>query len=99
MSENGLQIVAAVAQRLNSGAPPEDTIAAVAETLRHRLPADAVAIACSAACLTPGSEVTVDVRLAVPLPFVPAFVRHAVPLEVPVTARRTAVVDEYREGP
>jgi two-component system NtrC family sensor kinase len=44
MSENGLQIVAAVAQRLNSGAPPEDTIAAVAETLRHRLPADAVAI-------------------------------------------------------
>ncbi len=62
-------------------------------------PADVVSIACSAACLAPGSEVTADVRLRVPLPFVPAFVRGAVPLEVPVAARRTAVVDEYREAP
>jgi Na+-transporting methylmalonyl-CoA/oxaloacetate decarboxylase gamma subunit len=62
-------------------------------------PATAVSIACSAACLTPGSEVTVDVQVDVPLPFVPAFVRGAVPLEIPVTARRTAVVDEYREAP
>ncbi len=62
-------------------------------------PADVVSIACSAACLTPGSEVTVDVRLRVPLPFVPRFLRGAVPMEVPVVARRTAVVDEYREAP
>ena len=62
-------------------------------------PADVVSVACSAACLTPGSEVTVVVRLRVPLPFVPAFVRHAVPLEIPVAAQRIAVVDEYREAP
>ena len=43
---------------------------------------------------TPGSEVTVDVRLAVPLPFVPRFLRGAVPVEVPVVARRTAVVEK-----
>lgn len=62
-------------------------------------PADVVSIACSDACLTPGSEVTVDVQVRVPLPFVPSFVRGAVPLEIPVAARRTAVVDEYREAP
>jgi Na+-transporting methylmalonyl-CoA/oxaloacetate decarboxylase gamma subunit len=62
-------------------------------------PADAVSVTCSDACLTPGSEVRVDVRLAVPLPFVPAFLRAAVPLEIPVTAARTAVVDEYRAAP
>lgn len=62
-------------------------------------PATAVSIACSAACLTPGSEVTVDVRVEVPLPFVPPLVRGAVPLAIPVAAARTAVVDEYRESP
>lgn len=62
-------------------------------------PAEVLSIACSAACLTPGSEVTVDVRLRVPLPFVPAFLRGAVPVEIPVAARRTAVVEAYREAP
>ena len=65
----------------------------------HDDPADVVSIACSDVCLTPGSEVTVDVRVRVPLPFVPPFVRRAVPLEIPVAAERTAVVDEYREAP
>ena len=40
----GLAIVGAVAQRLNSGAPQEETVAAVAETLRTQLPAEAVAL-------------------------------------------------------
>lgn len=62
-------------------------------------PAAAVAITCSAACLAPGSEVTVDVVVRVPLPFVPPVVRGAVPLEIPVSARRTAAVDEFREAP
>lgn len=62
-------------------------------------PADAVAIACSTGCLEPGSEVTVDVVVRVPLPFVPPVVRSAVPLEIPVSARRTAAVDEFREAP
>ncbi len=62
-------------------------------------PSGAVAIACSEACLTPGSDVTVDVVVRVPLPFVPPVVRGAVPLEIPVAARRTAAVDEFREAP
>ncbi|MBN9375112.1 MAG: pilus assembly protein, partial [Cellulomonas sp.] len=72
---------------------------ALADQGLHDDPADAVSIACSAACLTPGSEVAVDVRLSVPLPFVPPFLRRAVPLSIPVTAQRTAVVDEYRAAP
>lgn len=44
MPATGLDIVAAVAERLNSGAPPEETLMAVAQTLRQHLPADAVAI-------------------------------------------------------
>jgi len=62
-------------------------------------PADVVAIACSDACLTPGSEVSVEVRLAVPLPLVPPFVRDRVPAAIRVVATRTAVVDAYRAGP
>lgn len=62
-------------------------------------PADALSIACSDACLVPGSEVTVGVRLTVPLPFVPPLVRRAVPLEILVTAQRTGAVDEYRAAP
>ena len=44
LSGRGLAIVGAVAQRLNSGAPQEETVSAVAETLRTQLPADAVAL-------------------------------------------------------
>lgn len=47
-------------------------------------------------CLTPGAEVAASVRVRVPLPFVPTFVRDVVPLEVPVEARRVAPVDEFR---
>jgi hypothetical protein len=72
---------------------------ALADQGLHDDPADALSIRCSDACLTPGSEVTAEVRVAVPLPFVPAFLRRAVPLEIPVTAERTAVVDEYRATP
>ena len=44
LSARALAIVGAVAQRLNSGAPQEETVAAVAETLRSQLPAEAVAL-------------------------------------------------------
>ncbi|WP_435735436.1 pilus assembly protein [Cellulosimicrobium sp. PMB13] len=59
-------------------------------------PAAALAVTCSAQpCLQPGSEVAAHVRVEVPLPLVPAFVRDAVPLAVPVEARYVAAVDEY----
>jgi len=35
----------------------------------------------------------------VPLPFVPPFVRSAVPLEIAVSAEHTAMVDDYRAAP
>lgn len=60
-------------------------------------PSAALAVGCSAAtCLQAGAEVTATVQVRVPLPFVPAFVRDVVPLEVPVRAERTAAVDAYR---
>lgn len=60
-------------------------------------PAGALRLRCSAEpCLTPGAEVVAAVEVRVPLPFVPGFVRDVVPLEVPVSAERTAPVDRYR---
>lgn len=60
-------------------------------------PAAALEVRCSAdPCLTPGAEVAATVQVRVPLPFVPAFVRDVVPLELPVTAQRVAPVDSYR---
>ncbi|MGN8245961.1 pilus assembly protein [Cellulomonas soli] len=63
-------------------------------------PDGALTLTCSSApCLRPGSEVAARVDVLVPLPFVPAFVRSVVPLEVPVSAERTAAVDTYRAAP
>lgn len=57
-------------------------------------------VACSGdPCLEPGEDVTATVTVRVPLPFVPPLVRDVVPLEVPVSATRTAVVDAFREAP
>lgn len=58
--------------------------------------ADALSLACSTSpCLSPGGDVAAHVRLDVPLPLVPAFVRDVVPLSVPVESRFVASVDEY----
>jgi len=62
-------------------------------------PAAALRLGCSARCLQPGSEVEAVVEVRVPLPFVPAFVRSAVPLEIAVSAEHTALVDDYRAEP
>lgn len=57
---------------------------------------DGLTIACSSLpCLEPGGEVTAHVRLDVPLPLVPEFVRGVVPLSVPVEAQHVASVDAY----
>lgn len=62
-------------------------------------PAQALQMACSAACLAPGSQVDAAVQVRVPLPFVPPFVRSVVPLEIAVSAQHTVVVDQYRAAP
>lgn len=60
-------------------------------------PTDALDLVCSAdPCLTPGAAVEADVSIRVALPFVPHFLRRAVPLEIPVEASRVAAVDTYR---
>ncbi|WP_306419173.1 pilus assembly protein [Cellulomonas telluris] len=94
------------AARVYVAAPDADTgagraVTAVGVALRDQgftdAPADALALTCSAsACLAAGEQVTAAVEVRVPLPFVPAFVRDVVPLEVPVRVERTADVDAYR---
>jgi hypothetical protein len=62
------------------------------------LDGDVLRIECSAdPCLSPGTTVSVRVRTAVPLPFVPAALRSWVPLEVPVESRYRVAVDRYTE--
>lgn len=64
------------------------------------LAAGALTVRCEPDCASPGTTVTVDVALEVPLPGVPRFVQDAVPLAVPVSATVTAPVDDYRSrGP
>jgi hypothetical protein len=50
-------------------------------------------------CLRPEGRVEVQATVRVPLPFVPAFARDLVPLEVPVSASHVGVVDRFRESP
>lgn len=60
-------------------------------------PAHALAVDCSSIpCLTPGSDVATSVAFAVPLPFVPSFVRAVVPLEIPVRGDSVQSVDAFR---
>jgi len=62
--------------------------------------ADVLRVACDhVPCVTPGGQVVVEVRVDVPLPGVPAWVRGSVPAQVPVQARFVAVVDEFRQAP
>lgn len=57
---------------------------------------EALDLSCSSTpCREPGSTVATSVRVAVPLPFVPSFVREVVPLEVQVAADHVAAVDQY----
>lgn len=58
--------------------------------------ADALVVRCEPDCTSPGTTVTVEVALEVPLPGVPGFLQDAVPLAVPVSASVTAPVDDYR---
>ncbi|WP_255491798.1 MULTISPECIES: pilus assembly protein [unclassified Actinotalea] len=55
-------------------------------------------LACgSQTCLVPGTRVTAELVVEVPLPGVPAWLGDVVPLAVAVTADATGVVDEFRD--
>lgn len=82
----------------------ERATAAVAIALEDQgldpsLAADALTVRCEPDCASPGTTVTVEVALEVPLPGVPGFVQDSVPLAVPVSATVTAPVDDYRSRP
>lgn len=54
-------------------------------------------IACAASpCLSPDARIRTTATVSVPLPLVPAFVRGAVPLAVPVSASHVSTVDRFR---
>ena len=50
-------------------------------------------------CLRPDGRVETTATVRVPLPLVPAFVREAVPLSVPVSASHLSTVDRFRGLP
>lgn len=87
------------ARLVAAGAPPADAEAAVALAVTDQaLPARTagLAVACAAdPCRTPEAEVTATVRIDVPLPLVPTFAQDVLPLQVPVSVRRVAVVDRF----
>jgi Flp pilus assembly protein TadG len=57
-------------------------------------------VTCSASpCLTPGAGVVTEVRVTVPLPLIPAFVRSVVPLEIPLSSQNVSLVDRFRGAP
>ena len=59
-----------------------------------------LAVACDGTpCLRPDGRVETTASVRVPLPLVPAFARHAVPLSVPVTASHLSTVDRFRGLP
>lgn len=59
-----------------------------------------LAIACDGIpCLRPDGHVETTATVRVPLPLVPSFVRHVVPLSVPVSASHLSTVDRFRGLP
>lgn len=63
-------------------------------------PSAALTFACAAnPCLTPGADVSVTVRIDVPLPGVPLGVSALLPTVVPVSATHVQVVDEFGAPP
>jgi hypothetical protein len=50
-------------------------------------------------CLRPEARIQVDGRVSVPLPFVPAFAREVIPLQITLRASHVAVADRFRAAP
>ena len=59
-----------------------------------------IAVVCDGTpCLRPDARVQIDGRVSVPLPFVPAFAREVVPLQITVRASHVAVADRFGGAP
>lgn len=64
------------------------------------LPDDALTVTCvGGPCLMPGTDVIVDVRWQVALPWLPERIAGSAPSLVPIHARHRVPVDEYRGVP
>lgn len=61
-------------------------------------PDDATLVfACDGTCLAPGSDVTAEVTIRVPLPGIPGFLSGSIPLEVEVAGSARSPVDSFGE--
>ena len=59
-----------------------------------------VTIACDGTpCLRPDGRVVTAATVRVPLPLVPSFVRHVIPMSIPVSASHLSTVDRFRGLP
>lgn len=64
------------------------------------LPEGAVTVTClGGPCLTPGTDVIVDVRWQATLPWLPERIAGSAPALIPIHARHRVPVDEYRGLP
>jgi hypothetical protein len=64
------------------------------------LPADALRVTCvGGPCLTPGSEVLVELDWQVPLPWLPVDLAGSAPALVPISADHRIPVDDFRGLP
>ena len=58
-------------------------------------PVGALDLVCGGGCVTPGSSVAATVQVDVDLPFVPDFLRGAVPLSIPVSAHAQGHIERF----
>jgi hypothetical protein len=64
------------------------------------LPDDALRVTCvGGPCLAPGSEVLIDLKWHVPLPWLPAGIAGSAPALVPISAVHRIPVDDFRGLP
>ncbi|MGL4743265.1 MAG: TadE/TadG family type IV pilus assembly protein [Dermatophilaceae bacterium] len=80
-----------------SGAMPRAQAAARLAFADHDVDDGTLRVGCDGIpCLRAGGRVTTTATVRVPLPFIPTFVRDAVPLSVPIEASHLSTVDRFR---
>ncbi|WP_062465802.1 hypothetical protein [Demequina maris] len=90
---------------LDAGAGPEEAMASARATADAAADvavedfglasAARVELGCDGACLAPGTAVTADVDVSVPLPGMPAFLRAVLPARVTLESTASSPVDGY----
>jgi len=61
-------------------------------------PVTSLDLVCGGGCVAPGSSVSATVQVDVGLPFVPGFLRSAVPLSIPVSAHADGHIERFAQA-